>query len=227
MADCWLGDGREYDVLVNNHGEPGFFKDRGAEHYFEIREYKYRTLRYLYQNHFPLLSQYDYVMCPDPDLKTKIEDVNDLFRFVKRYGLDLAQPSITGFANWPILKPVSDANILIRHANLIEPMCPIFSKDAMLKCLWTFDFGYSAWGLDFVWPILVSNKSKLNVGVINPITVEHTRKCTTTHMTYPNEKTSWDEMSEVMMKFGFVDCKAKVYKITTTRSIDSYSYIME
>ena len=210
-ADLWFAEGRNYDILVNNWGDSDFFRDRNPELYFEIKEHKFRTLVKLYVNHFRLLGKYDYVMCPDPDLKIKVNDINRMFDIAKHYSLDLCQPSITGHLNHPPLAPVDNKNILIRHMNLIEPMCPIFSRKAMFSCLWTFYLSYSAWGLDFVWPIIVANDKTSNVGVINNISVEHTRPCVSQDTIFPNGKKAWDEHQETLAAFGLTNAIRTYY----------------
>jgi len=219
-ADLWFGNSKNYDILVNNWGDPGFFRDRNPELYFEIKEHKFRTLLSLYGRNFKTLSKYDYVMCPDPDLKIKVQDINKLFDMAKQYDLDLCQPSITGHLNHPCLAPVDNKNILIRHLNLIEPMCPIFSRKAMLSCLWTFSLSYSAWGLDFVWPVIVSNEKRSNVGVINGISIEHTRPCVSKDIVFPNGKKAWDEHQETLTAFGLTNA-VKIYHTTSMFSSKS------
>jgi hypothetical protein len=49
MADCWATSGRQYDLLVNNYGAEGFFKDRNPEFYFEIKDHKFRTVKHIFQ----------------------------------------------------------------------------------------------------------------------------------------------------------------------------------
>lgn len=212
-ADLWFCDGRNYDILVNNWGEPDFFRDRQPELYREIKNHKYRTLASLYGSDFKILNKYDFVMCPDPDLKIKVKDINKLFDVAKQYNLDLCQPSITGHLNHPSLASVDDKKIMIRHMSLIEPMCPIFSRKAMFSCLWTFSLSYSAWGLDFVWPVIVSNDKKDNVGVINNISVEHTRPCVSNAVVFPNGKRAWDEHQDTLAAFGLTN-KIRTYYTT-------------
>lgn len=218
-ADLWFGENRKYDILVNNWGDSGFFRDHNPELYFEIKEHKFRTLVRLYSNQFKILNKYDYVMCPDPDLKFKVEDINKLFVMAKQYDLDLCQPSISGHLNHPSLARVENTNIIIRHMNLIEPMCPIFSRRAMFSCLWTFSLSYSAWGLDFVWPTLVANDKKTNIGVINTVVVDHTRPCVSNATIFPNGKSAWDEHQETLRLFGLTNAN-KTY-FTTPRASNS------
>lgn len=224
LADLWFGEGRNYDILVNNWGDSGFFQDRNPEFYFQIKEHKFRTLVKLYSEQFKVIGKYNYVMCPDPDLKIRVEDINKLFAMAKLYDLDLCQPSITGHLNHPSLAPIENRNILIRHMNLIEPMCPIFSRKAMMSCLWTFSLSYSAWGLDFVWPMIVSNSKKSNVGVINSLSVEHTRPCVSISSVFSNGKTPWDEHQETLAAFGVTNTP-RTY-CTTPRLLSAKSILM-
>jgi len=217
-ADLWFGEGRNYHILVNNWGDPDFFRDRNPELYFQIKEHKFRTLVRLYANVFRVVNKYDYVMCPDPDLKIKVTDINRLFDIAKHYKLDLCQPSITGHLNHPSLAPIDDKNIIIRHMSLIEPMCPIFSRKAMFSCLWTFPLSYSAWGLDFVWPTIVANEKKSNVGVINSVSVEHTRPCVSQDVVFPNGKKAWDEHQKTLALFGLTNSTKTYYNTTTFNS---------
>ena len=202
-ACSWFGENRQYDILINNWGYvPDFYRDCNPEFYFEIKEHKFRTLVKLYSEQFKLLNKYDFVLCPDPDLITNVDDINRLFDVAKQFNLDLCQPSITGYLNHNCLAPVKDRNTLIRHMGLVEPMCPMFSRKAMFTCLWTFNLSYSAWGLDFVWPLLVANETKSNIGVINTVAVEHSRPCVSQHLVFENGKTPWIEHRETLELFG-------------------------
>lgn len=220
MADCWATHGRQYDLLVNNYGTEGFFKDRNPEFYFEIKDHKFRTVKHIFQQNYHLLKNYEFVMIPDPDLQIQGKDINNLFSFAKNYNLDLCQPSQTGHVSWPLSKPDPDKNIAIKHLNIIEPMCPIFSKKALMSCMWTFDFSFSSWGLDFVWPELVWNENKNNVGIINCISVDHTRPCISKDAIFSNGKTAWEEFDDSEKAFGYTR-KCELLFLTRNHSFNS------
>ena len=221
FADNWFSEKRNYDILINNWGsEPDFFRDRHPELYFEIKEHKFRTLMTLYSTEFKALEKYDYIMCPDPDLKISVENVNSLFSIAKQYNLDLCAPSCVGYLNHEFLYPIPNKNALIRHLNFIEPMCPMFSRRGMYSCLWTFSLSYSAWGLDFVWPHLIANEKKNNFGVINTISIEHTRPCVSKDVIFENGKRAWNEHEETLGIFGLTK-EYKTYGITPKFSIKS------
>lgn len=213
MAHCWFGKNKEYDLLINNWGEKDFYKDANHDLYFQIKNHKYKTLLYLFQNFFEIMSKYDYIMCPDPDLKTEVEDINHLFRIVKKYDLALSQPSLTGYYNWECFQHDPNPNIILKHYNYVENMCPVFSIKALYACLWTFSLSYSTWGLEFLWTKLASSDYK-KIAVVNSVKIENTRKNESGNIVYPNGKTAWLEYDETIAKFN-LDNKPKLMGVTS------------
>lgn len=164
---------RNWDLCVSFFGDPErFVPDPVAEHQvLQTRKRKFDALYTLFHQDSPLW-EYDYVAFPDDDLQLSWRDWNRLFATCRRYGLDLAQPSITGFPNQPIVRP--DPAYLLRYTSWVEIMTPIFSNRALRLCMPTFEGSLSGYGLDHVWPKLLGEPHD-RVAIIDAVSAVHTR----------------------------------------------------
>ncbi len=138
--------------------------------------FKYPSL-YRVFNERPDLLEYDYFWMPDEDILLTPDRIAELFRKMEQFELDLAQPSIersdTSFPSWELF--VHKGNVDIIYTTFVEIMCPCFSREALGKCLQTFNKSKSGWGLDIVWPVLIGDRTD-NIAVLNSIIAKHTRK---------------------------------------------------
>jgi hypothetical protein len=137
--------------------------------------FKYPSIYRVFQER-PDLLDYDYFWMPDEDILLAPDKIDELFRKMEQFKLDLAQPSIersdTSFPSWEQF--VHRGNTDIIYSTFVEIMCPCFSVDALKKCLETFTKSKSGWGLDLVWPKLIGDRHD-NIAVINSIVAKHTR----------------------------------------------------
>ncbi len=92
-----------------------------------------------------------------------------------------------------------------RPTTFVEIMAPLFSKNALAKCLPTFGENHFGWGLDFVWPKLLDYQ---NIGIIDEVSAKHTRPFQSYDWRSPEGLTPAQEMPDLLAKYGLTveDC---------------------
>jgi len=98
------------------------------------------------------LLNYNQHWFPDPDLIMEPEDIIAFLNFAHDKALWLSQPAVTGNSFYSHQELVYQAESIMRRTELVEIMCPCFSRDALRKCFWTFDLTHSGYGIDYIWP---------------------------------------------------------------------------
>jgi len=176
--DClpsWIVENRNYDIALiyypdNIDAESRLYLEEITDYLFFEKGFKYSIIQKVMADN-PQLRDYDFFWMPDHDVLFKKGDVNHFFDFLKLYQFDLAQPSLVNKnRSWKIL--VNKRGCLYRNINIVEVMCPAFSKKALGICLETFSWSKSGWGLGLLWGKLILE----NKAVIDNFIVEHTKK---------------------------------------------------
>jgi hypothetical protein len=120
------------------------------------------------------LSLYDYFWFPDDDIDASTDSVEELFQSVRRYDLELAQPSLGDQSYYSHLLTLCNSEFRIRYVNFVEIMVPVLSRDLLSKTLGRLRGTRTGFGLDFLWPRLTSNPYR-KIAILDEITVTHTR----------------------------------------------------
>jgi glycosyltransferase involved in cell wall biosynthesis len=168
----WQKKGRKFDLCVVNYGGQKLGKEFWQDYYVESMGTKWQLLAsILFENDF--WRDYKYIWLPDDDLLTKTSDINELFDFVDKNKISLAQPALSKDSFYSHEITLQENNCFFRRTNFVEIMCPVFSVEALEICLVTFFENKSGWGLDFLWPKLLKNKI---CGIVDKIAVKHTKQ---------------------------------------------------
>ena len=205
LHSSWLRDipdgDRSWDLCISYYGQPETFPPDDFSEFvcFQNGQRKFRALKNL-MHKASVLWSYDYIMFPDDDLQMKWSDLNILFNICGEYELQLAQPSLDpdGVINLKLSQQKPD--FLLRFVTMVEVMAPIFSVEALRRCVHTFDLNESGFGLDYVWTKLVDGPLT-KIAVIDRVAVLHTRPLGALY----DLKAAIDEGYEVADKFGFLD----------------------
>lgn len=175
--DTWIKGECNFDVAIINydkHINESTYVDK-CIYYETFNTFKYPGIAEIFFQE-PDLLKYDYYWMPDEDVSLSTEKINELFRKMEQFKLDLGQPSIeksdTSFPSWEIFTHKGNTDII--YTTFIEIMCPCFGRDALGKCLETFKKSKSGWGLDIVWPKLIGDRCD-NIAIVNSIIAKHTR----------------------------------------------------
>lgn len=175
---------RQFDLFVVNYEpEKISYKTECYEYLVEESGYKFPTIYKAILN-FNLLDKYDFFWFCDYDILTNVYDVNNLFSIAKKFNLNIAQPSLTTDSFYSYNLFIHNPGCFIRYVKWVEIMCPLFSRNALRKCIETFDFTYSGWGLDLLWGKILNYK---RIAVVDKIEVTHVNKVSSQHWRLPNE----------------------------------------
>lgn len=149
-------------------------KWRGDTPYIcKLHGYKLKmTYAYLTRNP-EILERYDYFLLADDDISMTSADVNAIFSAMRRYGLQIGQPSLVdSYYSW--YHTLHDEFCLLRYTNFVEVMIPCFSREALRKVLFTFNENDCGWGTESHWPLLIDSNRR-DIAIIDEVKVVHTR----------------------------------------------------
>lgn len=165
---------RSWDILVSwfGNGDPDRFRDADILH-TDCKGPKWSVVHKILRSNLPWKTDYRYVWIPDDDLECDGRDIDLFFETCGQFDLTLAQPSLSAasFVNHPIT--VQNPACWLRLSNFVEIMAPCFCVAALESCLHTFANTSSAWGLDYIWPILLGSSAK--VAIVDRVAITHTR----------------------------------------------------
>lgn len=167
--------------------------------------YKLRLVHDYLMRHEDLLEVYDYFFLPDDDISTCSSDINSLFHLMRRYGLELVQPSLID-SYFTYKHTLFDGRYKIRHTDFVEMMAPCFSCDALKKVLFTFAEGTRGWGCEYHWSKLINTTGR-EMAIIDEVRMRHVRPVSS----YSSE--SKEEMDAYMDKHGLS------YKVPTIHDV--------
>jgi hypothetical protein len=172
---AWVdfGRARSWDLLLSYYEQPIAFEKR-AEMSTRGGLTKFTALWETNRQHDNFLFQYQATLFLDDDIEIRFEDVDALFSIARDFQLALAQPSLSSesSSSWPIT--LRCPSFRLRFTNFVEIMAPLFSREALERCLETFHESISGWGLDLVWPAILGHPRDA-IAIIDEIEITHTR----------------------------------------------------
>lgn len=167
-------ENKEFDFIALCYEENVSKQVLQYANFFSYKKgYKYPLLFDLLNTQVDL-SQYDAFFFPDDDVVISTEKINQLFKLFHEYKLELSQPSLDreSYFSHKITRNCRKKNVLLRYSNFVEIMCPIFSRNALQRCLPTFSSSETGYGLDYVWPNLLNFK---DIAIIDAVQAHHAR----------------------------------------------------
>ena len=166
---------RDFDLFVSYYGKTADRYRDTAEFHEVRRGPKWPCLAALLEQHAALVARYDCIWLPDDDLAAEPATIDRMFAFFNAYSLCLAQPALTADspATWRMLRQQPDC--YLRFTAFVEVMAPMFSREALRACQWSFAESPSGWGLDWLWPQLCADAGLGPLAVIDATPVRHTR----------------------------------------------------
>jgi hypothetical protein len=171
----WLDDEqrRNWDLVVSLYDPDARFQHPGDVLVVARRGGKWDGLYALFADS-DILSRYDYIWLPDDDIDTSTQAINAIFDDMRRYALDLAQPSLTRNSYFSHFALMSCPGYLIRYTNFIETMAPCLKSSVLQAILADFEGSMSGFGLDYIWCRL-SHDNRFKAAILDHVAVHHTR----------------------------------------------------
>jgi hypothetical protein len=170
----WLtpSESRNFDLCLSYSGEaPGRYADQ-CDFYFAASGTKWPQLYDLMRDYGELIMQYDAIWFPDDDIRTNAGNINRMFNQFNEHQLQLAQPALRKNAFYYVTSQYIDYEL--RYTHFVDTMAPIFSKDALRLCWFTFSKNLTGWGLEYIWPKLLNNPDK-KIAILDAVPILQTR----------------------------------------------------
>ncbi len=175
LHEEWLGGDveRNWDLIVNYFGDDPQRYRRDDVRRIDSKGPKWPALHALIQDIAPDVFGYERVWLPDDDLRATGAGINSFFDIVQKHGLALSQPALTPDSHLGHLITLRNRSFELRFTNFVEIMAPCFDRDCLKRLLTTFNENLSGWGLDFYWPTLIADWTR--IAIVDAVTVCHTR----------------------------------------------------
>lgn len=195
---------RQFDVcLLHYHKDiDDTVKYESVDYFYHLKDFKYPMIHKLLTRENPqLLEDYDYFFLIDDDIEISTEEINRAFLLTAGFSLELTQPSLThdSYCSWPILKSMKGS--YLRYFGEVEVMAPIFSQDALRKCLHTFIENKSSWGMDTLWSYILGFP-KDKIAVIDGVQMKHINPVGQGELYEKLQNTHTGEWIEIQEKYG-------------------------
>lgn len=191
---------KNFDLCLSYfNSQPGRFSE-DCDFYHETPGVKWPILKDIIALFGEQIEHYDAIWLPDDDISTNAFDINRMFELFMQYKLELAQPALTKDSYYSHKITRVNPEYSLRYSQFVEPMVPIFSKQAF-RTLWpTFEKSQAAYGLDFVWPKVLGYPHK-KIGIIDEVPMKHTRPVGGGTL-YQNITTNrWDDFHRVTKEY--------------------------
>lgn len=194
----WIPDAhRDWQLFVNFYGDDSTRVRNSPHEYFsQMKGWKYEVFYELCKS--GRLPEFDYIWMPDDDIETTWSDINRLFEYARRFDLQLAQPALTRDSHRSHKITTVQSHYELRYTSFVEIMCPLFSHDCLQQMVHTFEGSVAAWGLDYVWPLLLGYP-KDRVAVIDAVPVKHSRPVGRSY----DRHAAYQEYLHNKQKYGF------------------------
>lgn len=169
----WIKGNCDFDLHLLVYDDSA---DKWAEdtpYICKLHGYKLK-MTYAYLTRYPeIIEKYDYFLLADDDISMTSEDVNNIFRAMRKYNLKIAQPSLVdSYYSWT--HTLHDDLCRLRYTDFVEVMIPCFSREALRTVLFTFNENDCGWGTEAHWPLLIKTDHR-DMAIIDEVKVVHTR----------------------------------------------------
>lgn len=141
---------RKYDIWITNYANTTSLNREYSDFYNEHKGSKFQNLKFIFQEHRDLLSNYKAIMVADDDIIISPNSLNALFNILEKKDLWMLQPAFSQFGK--ISHPITKRKLFssLRYTNFVEVTCPLFKTDKLLDFLSVYDSELSTcFGLDW------------------------------------------------------------------------------
>lgn len=193
----WLAPVAEknFDLWIDYYGNEHNKYLNDCDRYSEAKGPKWARIHELIEELQDKVFEYDAVWFPDDDLSADGTTINRMFQCFTEYELSLAQPALTKdsyYSHWITLR---NSGLTLRYTNFVEIMAPLFSRDALKSCWPTFNRNFTGWGLDYIWPTILSGKK---IAIMDKTPIWHTRPIGGGDLYKASQVDSWQELEQTI-----------------------------
>ena len=151
----WCDDNRNYDIYaIYYRDDPEMFDIyKNKVNQIESRKgSKFQNFHYFYNKYPDIINKYERFFILDDDITFNTDDINEMFKISKEYGLWICGPSFSNDGSskisWTHTKHA--ANTLLRYTNFVEVNVPLFNKRALENTMKYYDPVLIGWGIDYL-----------------------------------------------------------------------------
>jgi hypothetical protein len=207
LHESWLqcSQPRNWDLVVSYYADdPNIWRRDGVRR-IDDKGPKWPPLHRLLGSDALDWSGYEYVWLPDDDLATDGDQVSAMFDMASALGVSIAQPSLSWRSYFSHEITLNNPAFSARYTNFVEVMAPVFSRSFLHRVIDTLGMSESGWGLDHVWPYLVTDPLR-DCAIIDAVQVTHTRPVGgPNYAALSGRKSPHEEMHAVLARFGLRD----------------------
>ena len=174
----WVKSNVNYDIVLLPYEDTSFLAGENLILTKVSKGQKWKSIYNYIIDNIDFVANYSHVWFPDDDLDSSAEILTAFFSAAQKESVKLAQPSLTLDSFYSHLITLSFPFSYSRAVSFVEVMAPLFSRDALLDCLWTFNLNESGWGLEELWFKILSSKSDFNnnqIIIYDCFSIKHTR----------------------------------------------------
>ena len=174
----WVKSNVNYDIILLPYEKVSFLDSKNSILTKVSKGQKWKSVYNYILDNIDFVIKYSHVWIPDDDLDSSAEILSAFFSAAQKENVKLAQPSLTLDSFYSHLITLSFPFSYSRAVSFVEVMAPLFSRDALLDCLWTFNINESGWGLEELWFKILSSKSDFksnNIVIYDCFSIKHTR----------------------------------------------------
>jgi len=170
FAGDFTDPARTFDLAVNDWTGEGKFSKAAlqAEYRFAETGHKWPTLARI----LPQLPPYRYYAFVDEDIDGSVAIWNSLFRTGELFGLHLYQGALTPRSHFSHEFARVQAGSYLRPTTFVEIMAPLFSHEALTRCLPTFTMSELGWGLEYLWNDILRSQG---MAIVDAFPITHIR----------------------------------------------------
>jgi len=215
----WLNKERKYDLMVVYYGNKKNKYKEFCEHYFMRKGSKFQNFYYIFKNYKYLLDRYEAFFILDDDIIIKTVDINNLFKFLKKYKLWIISPTYDRKSKISHIFTMQYKKSFLRYCNFIELGIPLFSKYAIYKFMNIYDPSLVGFGIDYlyIWALGQNIEDKYalcdQISCINPF-----KKIRSIDI-LQSKKDRIKNWLEIKKKFNIKTYPHKAYKIIYRKNI--------
>lgn len=164
----------QFDLIVSYYGSDSSAFRLPYERRADQKGGKWDGLFALFSQQPDLLQRYRYFWLPDDDIEADRQTIESIFASMRRFDLDIAQPSLTLDSYFSHLPLIRCKSFELRFVDKIEIMAPCIKADVLAKVLPLFEHSMSGFGLDKLWTRLATDNRR-RAAVFDSLPVRHTR----------------------------------------------------
>lgn len=182
------------------------------------------TYNYL-RLHPEYLDYYEYFFLMDDDVEMSTEEVNKLFRYMRKYQLRIAQPSLV-MSYYTYEHTLHNPICKLRYTNFVEMMIPCFSQEALKLVLPTFKEKARWRGIEWHWPVLIGT-NKRDMAIIDDVKAIHGRRLQSWNKDCQLEEKKYIEMNQLskdILEFDSIRAKSQDLIRKGYANMNTYTY---